>query len=150
MGIAVRSKCCLDLDLAGGFWKDLLGFQRDALDLKAVDFTAWQGFQFCDPSCGAPFDEDDFDDYFSELTYTTVLSDGTTHELKAGGAQERVAFADRWAYARMATQARSICQSPSTSFLSVTDLSTAGLKKARCRWNAFVVASFLLYPQRLR
>ena len=57
---------------------------RVAVNARIYTNAAWQGFQFCDPSCGVPFDEDDFDDYFSELTYTTVLSDGTILEVRGG------------------------------------------------------------------
>jgi hypothetical protein len=170
LGVAIRSKCCLDLDLAEGFWKSVLSYQLVASDLKSIDYTgvplppsfslllliitstllhvpslpsiplqfcslaslyarsltlslsfsfsssplhtyppspappsfrrqpfpnslskskynqafplaAWQGFQFADPSGGVLFNEEDFNEYFSELTYTIILSDGSTHKV---------------------------------------------------------------------
>lgn len=51
-GIAIRSKCCLDIDLAEATWKALLGEELVPNDLKSFDFTAWQSLQFTDPSTG--------------------------------------------------------------------------------------------------
>lgn len=107
LGVAVRSKCCLDLDLAESFWKSVLGLPLIERDLATFDFTAARTLKFTDPSTDIPFSEEDFTEYFSELTWTTVLSDGrTTIELKPNGAVEKVTFEQRQQYAKEAIQAR--------------------------------------------
>jgi hypothetical protein len=107
LGIAVRSKCCLNLDLSPVIWKGLLELPLQPSDLSSFDFTAARSLKFVDPSNDLPFSEEEFDEYLGYLTWTTVLSDGVTQvELLPGGAQRRVAFAQRHEYAQRAIHAR--------------------------------------------
>jgi hypothetical protein len=71
------------------------------------DSTAWQSLQFRDPLTGDLWGAAQFTEYLEDLTWTTVLSDGVTQlELKEGGKDQKVAFAERFAYARACTHAR--------------------------------------------
>ena len=107
MGIALRSKCCLNLDLASVIWKGLLELPLVEEDLASFDFTASRSLKFVDPSSDLPFTAEEFDEYLGYLTWTTVLSDGVTMvELKPGGAHTKVHFAQRALYAQKAIEAR--------------------------------------------
>jgi len=107
LGVAIRSKCSLDLDLADSFWKLILGEPLTARDLASFDYTAWRSLQFSDPRNDLEFEEKEFNEFLGHLTWTTVLSDGrTTVELQPSGATKPVSFADRHQYARLATRTR--------------------------------------------
>ena len=43
IAVAIRSKCCLNLDLTKQFWEQILG--RETIDLKSLDFLVWQNLQ---------------------------------------------------------------------------------------------------------
>jgi len=107
LAIAVRSKCCLNLDIASVFWRQLLCQPLNASDLATFDFTAAQSLQFIDPTTNEPFTKEEFDEYLGYLTWTTVLSDGVTQvELKPAGSNIRVTFEQRYEYAQRAIEAR--------------------------------------------
>ena len=107
MGIAIRSKCALDLDLSECFWKQIVGQPLHANDLPSFDFTAARSLAFCDPSTEQPFNVDEWNEYLADLTYTTLASDNqTVLELVPGGASLKVAYSDRHTYRRLATHAR--------------------------------------------
>lgn len=107
IGVAIRSKCCLDIDLVPTFWKQLLREPLSSDDLATFDFSAWSSLQFRDPVSNREFDEDEFEAAFGEIRYTTVLSDGrTTVELRPGGAQQRVEYKERYQYVRDVVKAR--------------------------------------------
>ena len=107
MGIAIRSKCALDLDLSECFWKQIVGQPLHASDLPSFDFTAARSLAFCDPVSEQPFDSEEWNEYLADLTYTTVASDNqTVLELIAGGASVRVPYSERHTYRRLATHAR--------------------------------------------
>jgi hypothetical protein len=107
LGIAIRSKCCLNLDLSSVIWKSLLGVPLVPSDLASFDYTAWRSLQFVDPSSDLPFTEEEFDEYLGYLNWTTVLSDGRTQvELRNNGANMRVTYAQRHEYAARAIAAR--------------------------------------------
>jgi hypothetical protein len=107
IGIAIRSKCCLNMDLSAVFWKQLLEIPLVEDDLQSFDYTASKSLKFIDPSNDMPFTQEEFDEYLGYLTWTTVLSDGTTQvELKPGGATQKVHFHQRYQYASKAIEAR--------------------------------------------
>ena len=107
MGIAIRSKCALDLDLSECFWKQIVGQPLHASDLPSFDFTAARSLAFCDPVTEQPFNSEEWNEYLADLTYTTVASDNqTVLELIAGGVSIRVPYSERHNYRRLATHAR--------------------------------------------
>jgi hypothetical protein len=107
IGIAIRSKCSLAMDLSSVFWKQLLEQPLTADDLESFDFTASKSLKFIDPTNDLPFTLEEFDEYLGYLTWTTVLSDGTTQvELKPGGASQKVHYHQRYQYAAKAIEAR--------------------------------------------
>jgi len=107
LGIAIRSKCCLNLDLSSVIWKRLLGVPLVASDLASFDYTAWKSLSFVDPASELEFTAEEFDEYLGDLTWTTVLSDGKTSvELRENGAHTRVTYAQRHEYAAQAIAAR--------------------------------------------
>ena len=107
MGIAIRSKNCLDLDLAEIVWKQLLRIPLSEHDLPSFDFTAHRSLQFHDQASDAPFSEEDWQEYLGDLTYTTLASDNrTVLSLLPHGAAVRVAYHERGRYRRLATAAR--------------------------------------------
>jgi len=107
MGVAIRSKCCLDLDMASSFWKLILRETLDDEDLSTYDHTAWASLQFKDTATGLEYDEKEFEEIFGDLTYTTVLGDGkTTVETRPGGKNQRVLYKDRHQYAKEAMVTR--------------------------------------------
>ena len=107
LGIAIRSKCCLDLDLAECFWKAILRQPLCESDLAQFDFTAHRSLQFSDPLSDVAFNEAEFDEYLGDLTYTTVASDNrTVLALLPHGESLRVPFAERYRYRRLAIAAR--------------------------------------------
>ena len=76
-------------------------------DLASFDYTASRSLRFVDPSTDAPFTPEEFDEYMEYLTWTTVLSDGSSLvELRPGGARLRVEYAQRHVYAAKAVEAR--------------------------------------------
>eukprot|EP01006_Ploeotia_vitrea_P051059 TRINITY_DN67520_c8_g3_i2.p1 TRINITY_DN67520_c8_g3~~TRINITY_DN67520_c8_g3_i2.p1 ORF type:complete len:480 (+),score=192.22 TRINITY_DN67520_c8_g3_i2:1281-2720(+) len=100
IGIALRSKSVLDVDIADYFWKQLVGEPVSVADLASIDYTTYKTLQFCDPRDNHPFDEQEFYAYYGRLAYVCALSDGsTTVELFPGGAKHVVRFADRWRFA---------------------------------------------------
>jgi len=79
MGMALRSKFVLPLDLSPGVWKLIIGEELGEEDLECVDklcLQACQGLLTLDP---ASFES------AVEETFTTRLSDGNEVELKPGG-----------------------------------------------------------------
>jgi len=107
--VTIRSQCVLEIDLVDAFWKALQHAPYGANELEAFDFTAHSNLQFRDPRDAHFFSESEFEDIYSELKFTTVLSDGTSHVdlLPTGAASNRhVTFDERWQYARLATRAR--------------------------------------------
>jgi hypothetical protein len=109
LGVVLRSKCNLDIDLAATFWKLLLDQEElTDRDLRSFDFTAWNNLQFRDATSGEEFSAAEFEAaYEQSLFYTTTLSDGATVvELVPGGAAIPVRYEDRRHYARLAIEAR--------------------------------------------
>jgi hypothetical protein len=101
LGVVIRSQSVLEVDLTDTFWKQLLEQPLEERELAAFDYTAWSNLQFRDPRDGHEFSEEEFTEYYSDLTWTATLSDGQTRvELRPGGRFQRVAFAERWQYAR--------------------------------------------------
>ena len=107
LGITIRSKGVLDIDLIDAFWKQLLNQPLTERDLSFYDYTAWSTLQFRDPRDGHSFSKDEFEIYYDDLRFTTTLSDGrTVVELRPGGANITVKFEERWQYAKEVYQAR--------------------------------------------
>lgn len=108
LGVAVRSRNTLDVDLADSVWKRLLHYRVGAADLAVGDYTAWSALRFADPRDGHPFTRAEFDEFLGDtLRFTCRLSDGRTEvPLRAGGAAMRVRYEERRAYAAAAVRAR--------------------------------------------
>ena len=78
LGVVIRSKSVLDLDIVDAFWKQLQNAPLSDLDLRSYDYTTWSNLQFRDPRDGHLFDEAEFDSYYENLSYVTTLSDSVT------------------------------------------------------------------------
>lgn len=107
MGVAIRSKNILDMDVSEHCWRQLLGYELNPIDLASYDYTAWMFLQFRDPTNHHTYDQDEFNQYFHDLFWSTTLSDGKTEvELKPNGKSIPVSYHERWEYAGAATLAR--------------------------------------------
>jgi hypothetical protein len=103
MGVAVRCNNPLSLDLPSLVWKPLVGTPLDEGDLQAIDELCVSGMRaLLDEKTLADkgvTSENFFDVYGFTFTYSS--SDETIVELKEGGAQIPVHWADRAEYARL-------------------------------------------------
>ncbi|KFH16655.1 HECT-domain (ubiquitin-transferase) domain-containing protein [Toxoplasma gondii MAS] len=105
MGVAVRGRLCLDLNLSGALWKPVVGLSVGAQDLEAVDALCVQMLQtVCQlhSSQGAP---ERFTEEFP-LFWHTTLSDGRVEELRVGGKDLPVRWEERADYARRTVACR--------------------------------------------
>jgi hypothetical protein len=100
MGIALRTSETLNLDLPSLLWKKILGIKVDVNDLEAIDKLCIQAFNEC-----GKLSKDKFD-YLITERFVTQLSDGQEFELKEGGKNLPVKFADREEWAKLSIQAR--------------------------------------------
>lgn len=119
LGLAVRTGIKLALSWPRLLWKQLLDQQPTRDDLEGIDaaFVAnlrrleADGSDAAAAAADAADAEADpralFEHHFGDaLTWTTTRTDGHTIELRPGGAQQSVDFAERWEYARLAEAAR--------------------------------------------
>jgi E3 ubiquitin-protein ligase HERC2 len=107
LGVAARSKNCLDLDLSDIFWRLLLGYQLSLDDLVSFDYTSWAFFRFRDPTDQHLYDESEFYQLYPDLCWVITLTDTKTQqELRPQGKTLPVAFADRHKFGRLAAAAR--------------------------------------------
>eukprot|EP00479_Gromia_sphaerica_P007400 TRINITY_DN2452_c0_g1_i1.p1 TRINITY_DN2452_c0_g1~~TRINITY_DN2452_c0_g1_i1.p1 ORF type:complete len:238 (+),score=41.39 TRINITY_DN2452_c0_g1_i1:621-1334(+) len=76
-------------------------------DLQEFDYHQWNNLHFRHAQQGAEFTQEEFNSIFTDLTYTTALSDGTTRvELLPGGENVNATYEDRWKYTDLALRAR--------------------------------------------
>lgn len=95
MGIAIRSKEYLALNIPSLIWKLLVGEAPTLDDLEAIDYSAVKSLRQLveDPMLNA----DNFSDIFYN-TFTTTSSDGREVELMPNGAKRPVTFESRLEY----------------------------------------------------
>lgn len=100
MGIAVRTKSILSLNLPSLFWKPLVGLNPTLNDLKAIDFSTCESLERL-----SEMDKEMFEAHVFQ-TFTAVLSDGTLVELVPEGKERSVTYDDRKEYVSLARLAR--------------------------------------------
>jgi len=113
IGCAVRSTCCLSLNLASSFFKALL-YGEHALyttskqasdELRQFDELQWEMLQFRRTDTREPYSREEVESL--DLTFTTTLSDGRSKvELFPGGHAVKVTFEDRDIYRAMVARTR--------------------------------------------
>lgn len=111
LGIAIRTRHYLALNLPALFWKQLIGESASIDDLAEVDSATAE--MLCrvrdcgsEPAAhGIADDGSDFSEVF-QLDFTVPLSDGTKVELIPGGAGRPVTWSERGEYVRLALAAR--------------------------------------------
>ena len=109
MGIALRSGGVLDIDIAAVVWKQLVGQHVDDSELAHFDFTAYNTLRFRDYSSPEEeMSEEEWNDNYGQLTWTTLASDGVTRlQLRpASTARPYVLYSERKVYAKAVIQAR--------------------------------------------
>lgn len=90
IGVAIRSKNPLSLDLSSLFWKPLVNQQLTRQDLKDIDFSTASSLDRIES-----MDEQTFNDSISSY-WTTLLSDGkTTIDLIEEGSETLVSYERR-------------------------------------------------------
>lgn len=105
MGIALRTRKPLDLNLSRLFWRRLVGQEVTKVDIKASDAD----FAMLVDLMGEPGDgmtEEEFALNFDDQMYTCMDSEDRTVDLVPGGAERRLEFHERGDYVRLALQAR--------------------------------------------
>eukprot|EP00854_Cymbomonas_tetramitiformis_P006713 gene6713-8033_t len=105
MGMAIRTQLNLNLELPLMTWKALVLDPVVPADLATLDPQASIGIaQMCqlDESEMVEMDENGL----WEFTWSTLLSDGTEHSLRPGGASEHLAFHDIPEYCKQVVEAR--------------------------------------------
>ena len=98
MGIAIRGGHMLNLDLPSLVFRPLVGQPITRADLVAVDALSFDVLDKMTAMTEA--DADQFTDSFA-LTFTTVSSDGREIELKEGGKDVAVTWANRLEYVQL-------------------------------------------------
>jgi hypothetical protein len=102
MGIALRTKAPLPIDVPSVVWKLLLDQRVDVSDLEAIDRLAVQALN----GMADLTDRSKFDLLVATETFTTQLSNQDTVELKKDGANIPVTFDNRKEYVELSIQAR--------------------------------------------
>jgi E3 ubiquitin-protein ligase HERC2 len=100
LGISLRTKTPLSLDLPSIFWKQLLDEPVDVGDLEAVDKLCVQALNEMRALERAKFEG------LVDERFATQLSDGSELELKAGGKNVPVTWETRLEFVELAVQAR--------------------------------------------
>eukprot|EP00762_Andalucia_godoyi_P002409 ANDGO_02828.mRNA.1 putative E3 ubiquitin-protein ligase HERC2 len=106
IGVALRSKNHLALDLSNHLWKSMVGLSLDRADLRSVDEFA---VHFTDSlrELSGPDAEETFHSLIeSSCTWVVKLADGSETALIGNGKQNVVSFQDRLMYADLYEQAR--------------------------------------------
>eukprot|EP01114_Cavostelium_apophysatum_P014886 TRINITY_DN3963_c0_g1_i3.p1 TRINITY_DN3963_c0_g1~~TRINITY_DN3963_c0_g1_i3.p1 ORF type:complete len:4002 (+),score=1092.69 TRINITY_DN3963_c0_g1_i3:116-12121(+) len=90
MGMAIRSKNPLALDLPSFFWKPLCGLPLDKNDLKEIDYSESESLERIEAMTKQEFEASIFE------TFTAILSDRKTSvDLKPTGSEISVTFENR-------------------------------------------------------
>lgn len=101
IGVAIRSKNPLSLDLPSVFWKPLVGQNLSRQDLKDIDYSTSTSLERIEQ-----MDENTFSENIS-CFWTTLLSDGRTNvELIEGGSEIMVTYETRKEFVEKCYQAR--------------------------------------------
>lgn len=91
MGIAIRAKHILNLDLPSIVWKQLVGSEITRHDLEAIDALSYKLFdQLSELEKQDQVDPEAFEDLVESLTFTTRSTDGREVELMEGGKNKKV------------------------------------------------------------
>eukprot|EP00475_Leptophrys_vorax_P002431 TRINITY_DN11357_c0_g1_i1.p1 TRINITY_DN11357_c0_g1~~TRINITY_DN11357_c0_g1_i1.p1 ORF type:complete len:1001 (+),score=216.22 TRINITY_DN11357_c0_g1_i1:70-3003(+) len=114
IGVAVRHKIQLNMNLSPLFWKYLLGETIDLNDLEAIDFSICKQIKeiknFGNSASFVGLSDEELSDYFVETydsTFTCVLSDGVTQkELLPNGSSLKLNMMNRHEWARLVVQKR--------------------------------------------
>jgi len=101
MGIALRTKSPLGIDLPSVVWKQLLDSKLDTSDLEAIDRLSVQALN----GMAELTDRSKFDLLVAE-NFTTQLSNNETVELKKDGSNTAVSFATRAEFVELSIRAR--------------------------------------------
>jgi len=102
MGIALRTKSPLGIDVPSVVWKLLLNARVDASDLEAIDRLAVQALN----GMNDLVDKAKFDLLVVSETFNTQLSNNDSVELKKDGANTPVTFENRSEFVELSIQAR--------------------------------------------
>jgi hypothetical protein len=105
MGIAIRGRHTLDLDFPNVIWKPLVGLPLTRADLTAVNslcFSMWDMVKLIP----RPADAKETDPIGDTVRFRTVTSTGKTVELKPGGNDIPVTWANRDEFLRLEEQFR--------------------------------------------
>jgi len=107
IGIAIRTKNCLDLSWPSLIWKPLACIRTERVDLEAVDQRCCQYLDTLanNRPSGSQLSAENFSEYIFE-TFTTRLSDGSIVELKPGGKYSPVTWDSRMEFCALAEQLR--------------------------------------------
>lgn len=100
LGIAIRSKNPLPLDLPLLFWKSLVGSKLDATDLREVDYLEYETIEKM-----KEMDKQTFETSLFE-TFTCILSDGSRVPLIPNGQQVPVTFENKDLFANLKLHCR--------------------------------------------
>ena len=111
MGVAMRTRNLLNLDLPSMVWKSLIGMELDEEDLKAIDFSCWNATQFRDHD-GQAITATMFEELLHDVRFTCCLTDGCEVALLPDGSSIPVTYQRRDEYARLVMKAR-LCESES-------------------------------------
>jgi len=104
MGITLRTKGNLGLNLPSLLWKPLVGLPLDLSDLESIDLTTSKVIQAFKEIEKDGITEDTFSNIFFE-TFTTRLPDSTEVELKPKGKDIEVTFQNRLEYCELVQKA---------------------------------------------
>ncbi len=105
IGMSFRMGHVLAVNLTSLFWKQLLGDPVDRSDLKAIDSYCVQCLDDIVNIEKKGVDAGSFESYI-DTYFVTRLSDGSEVELKKGGKEIRVTFANRLEYVQLVEKAR--------------------------------------------
>jgi hypothetical protein len=105
MGVAIRTRNLLNLDLPPLVWKSLVGIELDDDDLKATDFSCWNALQFRDHN-GQGITAAKFSELLHQCRFTCCLTDGSEVPLLRDGHAIPVTFERREEYARLVIKTR--------------------------------------------
>ena len=101
MGIALRTRLPLALDLPSAVWKSLLDQPLDLSDLESVDKLCVQALSEI-----GKLDARSYAQMFGEQKFITQLSDHTELELRKGGRDTLVSYEARDEFIRLTVEAR--------------------------------------------
>lgn len=101
MGIALRTRLPLGLDLPSTVWKSLLDQPLDVSDLESIDKLCVQALTEI-----GKLDARSYASMFNEQKFVTQLSDHSEFELRKGGRDTLVSFEAREEFTRLSIDAR--------------------------------------------